>query len=163
MVKRLAAIIPLHDADHLRRDATGVLQPPDAEARLQAEGDLRVRVGKLLLHELERRERALELVPLERVLPCPRQTCLERAHYAPRYAVSRAVETGERRAESDGAGHQGIVRSFDVVHEDGPGRGRAQRELVADLCRGESLHALAIVMVRPLHSGTTVTFGKRNR
>jgi hypothetical protein len=25
------------------------------------------------------------------------------------------------------------------------------------------LHALAIVMVRPLHSGTTVTFGKRNR
>lgn len=141
-MKRLAAIVPLHDADHLRRRATGVLQPPHAEARLQAEGDLRVRVSELLLHELERCERALELVPLERVLPGPRQTCLERAHHAPRYAVPRAVEAGEGRAEADGAGHQGVVRSFDVVHEDGPRRGRAQRELVAEFCRGESLHAL---------------------
>jgi len=130
-MKRLAAIVPLHDADHLRCGATGILQSPYAEARLQAEGDLRVRVGELLLHELERRERALELVPLERVLPGPHQTCLERAHHAPRYAVSHAVEAGEGRAKSDGAGHQGVVWSFDVVHEDGPRRGRAQRELVS--------------------------------
>jgi len=151
-MKRLAAIVPLHDADHLRRGASDILQPPDAEARLQAEGDLRVRVGELLLHELERCERALELVPLERVLPGPRQTCLEHAHHAPRYAVSRAVQAGERRAESDGAGHQGVVRCFDVVHEDGPRRGRAQRELVADFCRGESLHAL--VNCKTFHSET---------
>ena len=148
-MKRLAAIVPLHDADHLRRDATGVLQPPDTEARLQAEGDLRVGVGKLLLHELERRERALELVPLERVLPGLRQTRLERAHHAPRNAVPRAVEAGERRAEPDGGGHQRVVRRSDVVHEYGPRRGRAQRELVADFGRGESLHALVDYIRRP--------------
>jgi len=161
VVKCLAAIVPLHDADHLRRGATGVLQPTDAEARLQAEGDLRVRVGELLLDELERRERALELVPLERVLPGLRKTRLERAHHAPRYAVSRAVEAGERRAETDGGRHQGVVRSLDVVHEYGPRRGRAQRELVADFGRGEPLHAL--VIMKPLPSEITVTLGKRKR
>ena len=149
-MKRLAAIVPLHDADHLRRDATGVLHPPDAEARLQAEGDLRVGVGKLLLHELERRERALELVPLERVLPSLRQTRLERAHHAPRNAVSRAVEAGERGAEADGGGHQRVVWRSDAVHEYGPRRGRAQRELVADFGRGEPLHALVDYIRRPL-------------
>ena len=152
MVKRLAAIVPLHNADHLRRGATGILQPPDAKARLQAESDLRVRVGKLLLHELERCERALELVPLERVLPGLRQTRLERAHHAPRYAVSRAVEAGERRAETDGSRHQGVVWSLDVVHEYGPRRGRAQRELVADFGRGEPLHALVIMKPLPLRN-----------
>jgi len=159
MVERLAAIVPLHDADHLRRGATGILQPPDAEARLQAEGDLRVRVGELLLHELERCERALELVPLERVLPGLRQTRLERAHHAPRYAISRAVEARERRAETDGGRHQGVVWSLDVVHEYGPRRGRAQRELVADFGRGEPFHALVIMKPLPLRK-ITETLGK---
>lgn len=144
VMERLAAIVPLHDTDHLRRRATGVLQPADAQAGLQAERDLRVCVGELLLHELERRERALELVPLERVLPGLRETRLERAHHAPRYPVARAVEAGERRAEADGAGHQGVLRRFDVVHEYRSCRGRAQRELVANSWRGEPLHALVI-------------------
>jgi hypothetical protein len=151
-MKRLAAIVPLHDADHLRHGTTGVLKSPYAEARLQAKGNLRVRVGELLLHKLEQRERALELVPLKRVLPGLCQTCLERAHHAPRYAVSHAVETGEGHTKSDGTGHQGVVQSFDVVHEDGPCRGRAQRELVSDFHHGESLHALVIVRPSPLRN-----------
>jgi len=35
------------------RGATSILESADAEAGLQSEDDLRVRVGELLLHELE--------------------------------------------------------------------------------------------------------------
>jgi hypothetical protein len=144
VVERLPAIVPLDDADHLRRGATGILEPAHAEAGLQSEDDLRVRVGELLLHELERRERALELASLERVLPRLRETRLERAHHAPRNPVSRAVQAGERRDEADGAGQKRVVRRLDVVHEYRSRRGCAQRELVADFFRGEPLHTLAI-------------------
>lgn len=142
-MKRLAAIVPLDEADHLRRGPTGVRESADAEAGLQSEDDLRVRVGELLLHELERRERARELVPLERVRPRLRETRLERAHHAPRYPVARAVQAGERRGEADGAGHQRVVRRLDVVHEYRSRRRCTQREFVADFFRGEPLHALA--------------------
>ena len=105
----LPAVVPLHDADHLRRGATGVLQSSDAQACLQAKGYLRMRVRELLLHELERRERPRELVPLERIFPGLCETGLERAHHAPGDPVARTVEAGERGAKTDRAGHQGIV------------------------------------------------------
>ena len=108
-MERLPAVVPLHDADHLRRGATGVLQSSDTQACLQAKGDFRMRVRELLLHELERRKRPRELVSLERIFPGLRETRLERAHHAPGDPVARAVEAGEGSAEADRAGHQGIV------------------------------------------------------
>lgn len=68
-----------------------------------------MRVRELLLHELERRERSRELVPLERVFPGLRKTRLERAHHTPGDPVARAVEAGESGAETDRTGQQGIV------------------------------------------------------
>ena len=64
-----------------------------------------MRVRELLLHELERCERPLELVPLERVFPGLRQTCLERAHHAPGDPEARAGESG---TETDRTGHQDV-------------------------------------------------------
>lgn len=68
-----------------------------------------MRIRELLLHELERRERPAKLVSLERILPGLRETRLERAHHAPGDPVARNVEAGERGAQTDCAGHQGIV------------------------------------------------------
>ena len=99
-------------------------------------------ISELLLHELERRERPAELVSLECVFPGLRETRLERAHHAPGDPIARAVEAGERGAQSDRARHQGIVWNFGVVHEYRSGRGNTQREFVADFWSGESLHAL---------------------
>ena len=68
MVERLPTVISLDDADHFSHSTSFVLQPTDAQARLQAQGDFRMRIGKFLLYELEGRERSLELMSLERVL-----------------------------------------------------------------------------------------------
>jgi hypothetical protein len=108
MMEGLPAVISLHDADHLRRGAIGVLQSSDTQACLQPEGDFRMRICELLLHELERRERSVELVPLERIFPGLRETRLERAHHTPGDPVARTVEAGESGTESDRTGHQGI-------------------------------------------------------
>ena len=148
-MKSLPAIVPLHDADHLGRGATGVLEPADAEARLQAEGEFRVRVRELLLHELERREGSRKLVPLERVLPRLRETRLKRAHHAPRDPVSCRIQAGEGRAEPDCAREQRVVGRMDVVHEYGPCDGGAQRELVADFRSGEPWRALWWLAIGP--------------
>lgn len=104
-----------------------------------------MRVREFLLHELERRERSLELVPLERIFPGLRETRLERAHHAPGDPVARTVEAGEGGTETDRTGHQGILRNFDVVHEYGSCDRSTQREFVVDFWRGESLHALKII------------------
>jgi len=74
-------------------------------------------IRELLLHELERREGPSELVSLERIFPGLRETRFERAHHAPGDPVARNVEAGERGAQADRVGHQGIMWNFDVVHE----------------------------------------------
>src|SRR6266702_335213 len=101
-----------------------------------------MRIGKLLLHELEGRERFLELMPLKRVLSGLRKTRLERTDHAPGNTVARVVEAGESRAEPYCTGHQCVVRNLDLVHEYGSCSRDAQRELVLDFGRRKSLHAL---------------------
>lgn len=64
MLQRLPAIISLHETDHLWRGQPSILQPPHLQARLEAQRNLRVRVGQLLLNQLEGSERARELLTL---------------------------------------------------------------------------------------------------
>ena len=144
MVERLPAVVPLHNAHHLRRGTANILQPSNTQARLQAEGDFRMRVRELLLHELERRERPLELVPLERIFSCLRKTRLEGAHHAPGDPEARAVKAGESGTEAHRTGHQSVLWSFDVVHKYGACDGSTQRKFVVDFWRGESFHSLQL-------------------
>ena len=142
MVERLPTVISLNDADHLNHGTSFVLQPTDAQARLQAQGNFRMRICKFLLYELEGCERSLELMSLQRVLSGLRKTRLERTDHAPRNTVARVVEAGERRAEAYCTGHQCVVRNLNPVHEYGACRRDAQRELVPDFWRREPLHSL---------------------
>src|SRR5256885_8802399 len=59
-VERLAARVALHDRGDLDRGAALVLHAPEAQAALQAEGDLGLHVGELLLDQLVRGERPAE-------------------------------------------------------------------------------------------------------
>jgi hypothetical protein len=51
-VERLAAVVALHDRDHLGRHRALVEEAADAQRALQAERDLGLHVGELLLHQL---------------------------------------------------------------------------------------------------------------
>ena len=80
---------------------SGVARPSssrraDAQHRLQAERDLRLHVGELLLDELVGGERAAELLAVERVLAGGVPAELGRAQRAPRDAEARLVEAAER-------------------------------------------------------------------
>src|SRR5258707_15702894 len=70
-VERLAAGISLHDRGDFHRSGAVVLHAAQAQAALQAEGDLGLHVGELLLHELVGGERSPELLAVEHILPCP--------------------------------------------------------------------------------------------
>src|SRR5207302_4007130 len=68
-LERLATRVALHDRGDLGRGAAFVLHAPEAQAALQAEGDLGLHVCELLLDQLVRRQRPAELLALEDVLP----------------------------------------------------------------------------------------------
>ncbi len=112
------------------------------QARQQPERDFRLCIHELLLYELERRERALELLALERVLARPVHAVLERAHRAPRDPEPRVVQAAEGRAEALPVREQRVVRDLHVVHEDRAGERAPQRELVLDRWRAQAFGAL---------------------
>ena len=167
VLERLTAVVALDEADHLRSDLALVLEPSDLrsstrqkrtprhstetprpwrpthlQAREQPKRDLRLRIDQLLLHELERRKRPLELRALERVLARAVYAVLERAHRAPRDAEPRVVQAAEGRAEALPVREERVVRDRDVVHEDRASERAAEGELVLDGRRGEAFHAL---------------------
>src|SRR5579883_1774295 len=57
----LAAAVALQERDHLGRGPALVLEAAEAQARMEAQGDLGLHVDELLLDELVRRERPAEL------------------------------------------------------------------------------------------------------
>lgn len=67
-VQRLAAIVALDEADRFRRQRILVEQPADAQRSLQAQRDLGLHVGQLLLDKLRGRERAIELDAFQRIV-----------------------------------------------------------------------------------------------
>src|SRR5690606_34416907 len=95
-----------------------VLEPPEAQAALQAERYLGLHVGELLLDQLVRRERTAELLALERVPAGGVPAELGRAERAPGDAVARGVEAGERTAEAGDAGQLVFLRHEHLVHDD---------------------------------------------
>ena len=141
-VERLAAIVTLHDRDHFRRHLAVVEQAAEPQHALQAERDLGLHVGELLLHELRRGQRSVELLAVERVLARAVHAVLGRAHHAPGDAVARAVEAAERTAQAGDVRQQRAFRHDDAVQHDLAGDRGAQRQLAADLRRGEALHSL---------------------
>ena len=102
MLQCLAAVVALHEADHLRRNLSLVLQPPHLpyplrqrsiltrgterahlQAGVETKYDLRLGVDEFLLHQLEGGERSAELLPLERVLASAVYAIFECAHSTP--------------------------------------------------------------------------------
>ena len=84
MSSALPQLLRLTMRNHLRRHLAFVHQPADAQARLQPERDLGLHVRELLLHQLRRRERPVELLAVERILPRAVQAVLGRTYRAPR-------------------------------------------------------------------------------
>src|SRR5687768_18261758 len=106
-VERLAAIVALDERDQLGRGPALVEQTTDTKRRLQAESDLGLHVGELLLHELSRRERPAELLALKHVGSRAEPAILGSPHGTPRNAVAGTVQTAERAFQ---AGHVGKQR-----------------------------------------------------
>src|SRR5262249_26938823 len=75
-------------------------EPPEAEGRVQAQRDLGLHVGELLLHELIGRERAAELLAIEHVLPRAMPAELGGPERAPGDSRARHVKTAERPGEA---------------------------------------------------------------
>lgn len=73
-----------------------VLQSTDSQASLKTERDVAHHVRQLLLHELVRRKRPVELPSLQSVRPGDSQACLRGAERAPGDAVTSVVQTTER-------------------------------------------------------------------
>jgi hypothetical protein len=69
-----------------------VEQPPDAQHGVQAERDLGLHVGELLLDELRRGQRLAEHLAVQRVIARGVPAELRRAHGAPGDAIAGAVE-----------------------------------------------------------------------
>ena len=68
-VQRLAAVVALQQADHLRRGVMLVDQPPQPQDGVQPQRDLGLHIGQLLLHKLRRCQRTPEHHALKRVFP----------------------------------------------------------------------------------------------
>src|SRR3712207_5098722 len=90
-LQRLAAVVALDQADHLRRRAALVEQPPDPQRGVQAERDLGLHVGELLLDQLRPRQRPAEHLAVQRVLARRVPAEFGRPHRAPGDAVARPV------------------------------------------------------------------------
>ena len=95
-LQRLAAAVALDQRDHLRRRAALVHEPADPQAGLQAERDLGLHVGELLLDQLVGGQRPAELLALERVVPRGMPAELGRPQSTPGDAVARPIEAAER-------------------------------------------------------------------
>ena len=96
-------------------------------------------LGDQLLHELEARDRAVELPALLRVLDRLVHAALGDPDAAGRDAVAAAVERRHRDLEAvaDLAEHL-VVGHLDLVERQLGGVGGAQAELAVDLLRGEA-------------------------
>ena len=125
-IQRLAAVVALDERKHLRRRPALVHQPSDAQRSMQAQGDFRLHVGELQLHQLVRGQRPAELVAVQRVLPRRVPAEFRRAHGAPGDAVARLVQTAERAFQAFHVGQQVFLGNEDLIHDDLAGDRRAQ-------------------------------------
>src|SRR5208283_1379683 len=90
-IQSLAAVVAFDDRNHLWSYSAFVEQTSNPETGLQAECDLGLHVGELLLVKLHRGERLAELLSLEPVLPSAPPAILGGSHHPPGNAVARTV------------------------------------------------------------------------
>src|SRR5216684_7405131 len=114
-VERLAAIVALQDRDHFGGVAARILEPPEAQARVQTKGDFGLHVDELLLDQLVGGERAAELPALERIVARGVPAELGGAERPPSYPIARAVEAGERAAQPFDLRQQILLRDEHFV------------------------------------------------
>ena len=117
-LQRLAATVALHDRGDFGRGAALVFEPPQAQAALQSEADFGLHIGELFLDQLIRRERATELLTLHDIASRTQPAILGRAERAPRNAVTRRIETGERPFQAERARQLVFVGDEHLVHDD---------------------------------------------
>ena len=141
-IQGLAAGVALGQRDRFRRGAALVHQPAQAQASLQADGDLGLHVGQLLLDQLVGGQGPAELLALQGVVARRMPAELGGTERAPGDAVAGPVEAAEGPLEALHVGQQVLLRDLDVVHDDLAGDRGPQRELAFDLGRREALHAL---------------------
>ncbi len=138
-VERLAAIVALHQRDRWRRGFTGFQHASEAQRTLQAERNLGLHVGELLLHQLIGGERTAKLLAIEHILTRAMPAKFSGAHRAPRDSVARVVETPERTGKALHIRQQVFFRHHAVFQHDLAGDRGPQRQFAFDLRRGESL------------------------
>src|SRR5690606_39426984 len=98
--------------------------------------------GELLLVELRLRQRPVELLAIESVLPRRMPAELGGAEDAPGNAVAGAVEAAERTLEPLDVRQKRVFAHLDIVHHDLAGHRSAEGELASDLRCRETFHAL---------------------
>src|SRR3546814_1274895 len=81
---RSAAVVALDERDGFRNENPLLEAPADPQCRLKAEGDLGQHVSELHLDELRCRQRAPELLAVQRILARGLIAGLRRAHASPR-------------------------------------------------------------------------------
>src|ERR1700745_683127 len=109
-LERFAAIVALEQRHRRRRGAAGFEQAPQPQRRVQAERDLGLHVGELLLNELVGGKRTAELLAVERVLARAMPAELRRADGAPGDAGARHVEAAEGPCKALSAPEPGLLR-----------------------------------------------------
>ena len=100
------------------RGAILVLEMGEAQAGLQAERDLGLHIGELLLDQLIGRQRAAELLAVQRVLAGRVPAELGRAQRAPGDAEAGVVEAAEGALETADIGQQILLGDLHILHDD---------------------------------------------
>src|SRR5215813_13542948 len=99
-VECLAAVVALDDGYDLGRCLARIEQSSGPQGALQAERDLGLHVGELLLDELSGGKRPTELFAVEGILAGTMPAILGSTHGPPGDAVAGAVEAAERPFEA---------------------------------------------------------------
>src|ERR1700722_10254607 len=111
------------------------------QTALQRQTDLGLHIGQFLLDELIGGERTAELLAIQHILPRRMPATLGGAERAPRYPVTRGIETGEGTLEPGHVRQQIFFRNEHLVHEDLPGDRRAQSHFAVNGRRRETFPA----------------------
>ena len=120
-IERLADVVALDDRDHLGCEPPLVHQATDAQRGLQAECDLGLHVGELLLVKLATGKRGAELLAVEAVLAGGVEAEFRGAQCAPTDAVARAIEAAEWTLQPLDIGQQRVLADLDILHHDAAG------------------------------------------